>query len=49
MQQETERINALALPEAERLAALAVLLSHETRLIQVKKLFFILFFFFFLF
>ncbi|KAK2956004.1 putative flagellar associated protein [Blattamonas nauphoetae] len=34
MQQETERINSLGLSEEERLAALAVLLSHETRIIQ---------------
>jgi len=34
MEQETERINSLGLPEEERLAALAVLLSHETRIIQ---------------
>ncbi|KAA6401041.1 MAG: putative flagellar associated protein [Streblomastix strix] len=34
MQAETERINALGLSEEERLAALAVLLSHETRIIQ---------------
>jgi hypothetical protein len=34
MEQETERINSLGLSEEERLAALAVLLSHETRIIQ---------------
>ena len=34
MSQETERINALNLSEEERLSALAILLSHETRMIQ---------------
>lgn len=33
-QQETTRINALGLPEQERLAALAVVLNNETRMLQ---------------
>ncbi|KAJ4462266.1 putative flagellar associated protein [Paratrimastix pyriformis] len=33
-QQETTRINALGLPEEERLAALAVVLNNETRMLQ---------------
>ena len=34
MATETERINSLNLSEEDRLAALAILLQHETRIIQ---------------